>query len=325
MGATMTRQTATMEAEALDWTIRVQAPGFADWDALTAWLAADPRRGDCFHRLTVRDAEIAAVLRENPPRPRPLADVGRPALRRWGLLAAGLALVLVPAAVWLGRAGLTPHAPPSTLAVETRAGERRALRLADGTQIVIAGATRLTIDPAGRRAQLDVGQATFAVAHDPARRFVVRMGDATITDVGTVFDLRRRDGRSTVAVAEGAVRVDGVGAPVELAAGRRLRFTGASAPELDAISPDAASAWQQGRFSYDDATIADVAADIEQATGARIMLSPRVAGQRFAGTIAIEGDAGRTLRDLAPVLGVSVSRGAGGVWVMDSARDAGRR
>lgn len=324
MGASMTRPTATIEAEALDWTIRVRAPDFEDWDALAAWLAADPRRGDCFHRLTLLDDEIATVLRQNPPRPRPVADVPKPGMRRWGLLAAGLALVLVPAAFWFGRAGLTSHAPPTTLAVETRAGERRALRLADGTRIVISGATRLSIDPAARRAQLDVGQATFAVAHDPARRFVVRMGDATITDVGTVFDLRRRDGRSTVAVAEGEVRVDGVGAPVELAAGQRLRFTGASAPELDVISPSAATAWQQGRFSYDDATIADVAADIEQATGARITMSPRVASQRFAGTITIEGDAGQTLRNLAPVLGVSVSP-AGSVWVMDSARDAGRR
>jgi transmembrane sensor len=324
MGASMTRQTTTIEAEALDWTIRVRAPDFEDWDALTAWLASDPRRGECFHRLTLLDDEIATVLRQNPPRPGPLADVPKPGLRRWALLAAGLAaLVLVPAAFWFGR-GLTSHAPPTILTVETRAGERRALRLADGTQIVIAGATRLSIDPGGRRAQLDVGQATFAVAHDPARRFVVRMGDATITDVGTVFDLRRRAGRSTVAVAEGKVRVDGVGAPVELAAGRRLRFTGASSPELDAISPSAASAWQQGRFSYDDATIADVAADIEQTTGARITMSPRVARQRFAGTIMIGGAAGQTLRNLAPVLGVSVSR-AGGVWVMDSARDAGRR
>jgi transmembrane sensor len=324
MGAIMTRETATIEAEALDWTIRVQSPGFEDWDALTAWLAEDPRRGDCFHRLTLLDEEIATVLRENPPRPRPVAQVPKRALRRWAPLAAGLALVLVPAALWFGRARPPSHAQPTILAVETRAGERRVLRLADGTRVVIAGATRLSIDPAARRAQLEVGQATFAVARDPARRFVVRMGDATITDVGTVFDLRRRDGRSAVAVAEGEVRVDGVGATVELHAGRRLRFTGAFAPKLDMISPSAASAWQQGRFSYDDATIADVAADIENATGARIRLSPRAASQRFAGTIAIGGDVGQTLHNLAPVLGVSVSR-AGDFWVMDSARDAGRR
>jgi transmembrane sensor len=319
MDPSVTEQTAAAEAEALEWTLRVQDPEFADWDALTAWLAADPRHAEGFHRLTLLDDEIATALRESPPPPAWIADVRKPGLPPrtrpagarpsgarpswappswappswapppWALLAAGLALALALGAVVIGRARLTASAAPSRLVVATRAGERRQLRLADGTEIVVAGATRLSIDPAGRRAQLDEGQATFAVRHDPMRRFVVRLGDATITDVGTVFDLRRRDGRSVVAVAKGEVRVDGVGAPVELVAGCRLRFAGASAPEFDVISPSAATGWQQGRFSYDDATIADV----EHATGARIRLSPHVGAQRFAGTIMVTGDAGQ--------------------------------
>jgi len=328
----MTRETAIIEAEALDWTIRVQHPDFAEWDALTAWLAADPRRADCFHQLTLRDEEIATAVRDAPapfaPRRAPVARLRRPFAppRRatWGLLAAGLALVLVPAALWLGRASLTPRAPSTTLAVTTKAGERRELRLADGTQVEVAGATRLWIDPMARSARLDEGQATFSVAHNAARRFVVRMGDATVTDVGTVFDLRRRDGRSVVAVAQGEVRVEGVGAPVELTAGRRLRFAGASAPELDVISPSAATAWRQGRFSYEDASIAEVAADIEHATGARIRLAPQVAAKRFAGTIVITGDAGQAVRKVAPVLGLSATR-AGDVWVLESAHEVARR
>jgi transmembrane sensor len=323
----MTRENAAIEAEALEWTIRVQHPEFDEWDALSAWLAADPRHAERFHRLTLMDEEIATAVRAAPPSPAPVATVRRPRTQTraaWGLLAAGLALVLVPAALWLGRASLTPRALSAGIAVATRAGERRTVRLADGTEIVVAGATRLSIDPAARRAELDEGQATFSVTHDPTRRFVVRLGQATITDVGTVFDLRRRDGRSVVAVAQGEVRVEGVGAPVEVTAGRRLRFAGASAPELDLISPGAATAWQQGRFSYDDATIADVAADIEHATGARITVSPDVAALRFAGTIKIAGDADQTLRKLAPVLGVSVSR-AGNAWVLESAHDAPQR
>ena len=324
MGASMTPESTSVEAEALEWTIRVQDPDFAEWDALSAWLAADPRHAERFHRLTLLDDEIATAVRDIPPQPRPVASLRRPGPPRWGLLAASLVLVLVLGAVWIGRAKLTDGAPSTTIAVTTRDGERREVRLADGTQVVVAGATRLSIDPAARRAQLDEGEATFSVAHDPARRFVVRLGDATVTDVGTVFDLRRRDGRSVVAVAQGEVRVDGVGAPVEVTAGRRLRFAGTSAPELDVISPSAATGWQQGRFSYADATIADVAADIEHATGARIRMTPQVAGLRFAGTIMINGDGGQTLRSVAPVLGLSVSR-AGDVWVLDSAHDAHRR
>jgi transmembrane sensor len=328
MGESMTRQTATIEAAALEWTIRVQSPEFAEWDALSAWLAADPRHADGFHRQTLLDDEIASVVREIQLRPRPAAGVAKPGLphRRlptWALLAAGMALVLTLGALAIGRVRLTAPAPSTRIAVTTRAGERRQVRLADGTEIAVAGATRLWIDPAARSARLEEGQATFSVAHDPARRFVVRMGDATITDVGTVFDLRRREGRSVVAVAQGEVRVDGVGAPVEVTAGRRLRFAGASAPELDVIAPSAATGWQRGYFSYADATVADVVADIEHATGARISLSSQIAAQRFAGTIMITGDAGQALRTVAPVLGLSVSRD-GDVWALHSSHEVDR-
>jgi transmembrane sensor len=58
----MTPETASVEAEALEWTIRVQHPDFAEWDALTAWLMADPRHAECFDRLTLRDDEVATAL-----------------------------------------------------------------------------------------------------------------------------------------------------------------------------------------------------------------------------------------------------------------------
>lgn len=345
----MTPETPAFEAEALDWTIRVQDPAFADWDALSAWLAADPRHADCFNRLTVLDDEIASAVRESPPQSaQPLAAQARPAQSRpvqpqpvqpqpahapragrpgrpgWALLAAGLALALAVGALLIGRARLTAPAPSARITVATRDGERRELRFPDGTSVAVAGATRLSIDPAARSARLDEGQATFSVAHDPARRFVVRMGAATVTDVGAVFDLSRRYGRSVVAVAQGEVRVEGVGEPVELAAGRRLRIAGASATALDTIAPDAATAWQQGRYSYADASIAEVVADIGHATGARIRLSPRVAARRFAGTITLAGDTEQALRRVAPVLGLSVSQ-AGDVWVLQSAHGAHRR
>lgn len=323
----MTGKAASVEAQALEWTILVQHPDFADWDELSAWLSADPRHADAFNRLTLLDDEIAAAVREIPPEPLPrrrtAIRVRQPVLY-WGLLAASLVLVVVSAGLWLSRARPAGEAPPRPILIETAAGERRDVRLADGTRVVVAGATRLSIDPSARRAQLDEGQATFSVAHDPTRRFVVQFGDATVTDIGTVFDLRRRAGRSVVAVAQGEVRVEGAGAPVELTAGRRLRFAGASTRELDAIPPGEVAGWQQGRFSYADGTVAEVVADLEQATGAQVRLSPEVAGRRFAGTIVVNGDADHALHDVAPVLGLSASR-VGGVWVLEAAHDAQRR
>lgn len=67
-GASLTRKVATIDAAALDWTIRVQHPEFSAFDALSAWLAADPRHAECFHWLTRWDHEIASALRGAPPR-----------------------------------------------------------------------------------------------------------------------------------------------------------------------------------------------------------------------------------------------------------------
>jgi transmembrane sensor len=63
MDASMIREAATVEAEAeaLDWIIRIRNPDFAEWDALTAWLAADPRHADIFQELALWDEALATA------------------------------------------------------------------------------------------------------------------------------------------------------------------------------------------------------------------------------------------------------------------------
>ena len=328
----MTQEDA-IEAEAREWTKRVQHPSFTNWEELDAWLEADRRHAEIFNRLAALDDEVAEDLRElranpigraqpfQPPpqlRHRPRADL---AWRRPGLLAAGVALVLGLGAVGVG---LTRRAAPgvasSPMTIATRPGERRDVRLADGTQVAVAGGTRLVIDSAAHRAELDQGEATFRVVHDQQRQFAVRLGEATVIDVGTIFDLRRRNGRNTIAVTQGEVRVEGVGASVAVAAGQRLRFGGGGATRLDAIAADAATGWQRGRFNYVEAPVADVVADIAQTTGAEIRVAPQIANRRFSGAMAIRGDAGAALRNVAPAMGLTVAR-TGDVWVLNPAHD----
>jgi transmembrane sensor len=58
----MTSEATTVEAEALEWIIRLHDPGFVEWDALSAWLAADPRRAAIFQELALLDDQLAADL-----------------------------------------------------------------------------------------------------------------------------------------------------------------------------------------------------------------------------------------------------------------------
>ncbi len=319
---------------ALDWTIRVQDSGFSDWGGLTEWLDADPRHAAWFDRLTVRDAEGADRLSENaaPSLPAPPAPVhifapkrSRPS-RGWMRLAAGLAVPVALAGGWLvhDRLGNDGARAPATFEVATRPAEQRALTLADGTRIAIAGATRLSIDPAARQATLLTGRATFHVVHDTARPFNVRLGDLTVTDVGTVFDLHRRDGGAEIAVAEGVVRLDGAGSGQRVCAGQIVRVSDGAPPQIAAIAPADVGSWKDGRFDYADASMAEIAADLAAATGVPVRASPDVAERRFAGSIRIAGDPGHALLAVAPFLGVSVRHEASG-WVLGRPADADRR
>jgi ferric-dicitrate binding protein FerR (iron transport regulator) len=62
MGASMVLNAATAGAVALEWIVRVQHPEFADWDALSAWLAADPRHAEVFQQLALLDFAHAADM-----------------------------------------------------------------------------------------------------------------------------------------------------------------------------------------------------------------------------------------------------------------------
>jgi len=326
----MNRDESGIAAAALDWVIRSDRDDFDDWAELTAWLDADPRHAPAYAALRLRDDEAAEVLAGRAaimpmpvmaapmPSPRPVRSMYRYALP----LAASLLLAL-GIAIWLPRG----HGPGPQLAsaLTTRAGESRAVTLADGTHVDMAGDSRMTVSGDGRQVALESGRAVFSVEHDARHPFAVSIAGATVTDVGTVFDLQRRDDGFDLAVGEGAVRIGGLGGgALTVRAGQGARVRGGAAALLPMVTPTAVGGWRSGRYSYADATIADVAADITRATGAEVRVTPALAGRHFAGTLQFGTDAESTLRAVAPVLGLAARRDGGG-WVLEPPGDAARR
>src|SRR3546814_16085472 len=85
-------------------------------------------------------------------------------------------------------------------------GERRTVRLADGTAITLNtdSAVRVGYVADRRLVRLLRGQALFEVAKDPHRPFVVQAGAKQITALGTIFEVRLLDSaRMTVPLVEG--------------------------------------------------------------------------------------------------------------------------
>ena len=298
---------ANLHDEALDWLIRVGDPRFADWDALTAWLARSPGHARVFNALQLAEAELVDGLREagalvSAAGTGEAADFANdntaPSSGSWhqsariGYWAAGIAAALI---IGVGLTiGLSAWDKPGQAIAwqeyRTAAGERRDVRTEDGTVLALNGNTAVRLDPAGRRATLESGEALFIVRHDAARPFVLKVGETTITDLGTRFDVTRVADRLTVRVAEGAVAVGkGLGdAGIVVKAGQGVDLAG-SMQRRFAVLPDAMAGWRAGRLRYDDAPAPLVVDDVARATGVRVDLDAAAQARRFTGTISLDG------------------------------------
>lgn len=190
-------------------------------------------------------------------------------------LAAGLAAVLV-------LQGRTSTKPDAVREYRTAIGQTDTVRLSDGTQVVLAPGSSMTLDAdygdASRQLTLE-GAAHFTVVHDDARPFVVRAGNVLVRDIGTAFTVKALDaGSATVAVTEGRVAVAPRGPTsreVELAAGDlgevfsdtvRIARGGVDATVLN---------WTRGELSYRDASLAEVRADLARWFGVTLVIADR--------------------------------------------------
>jgi len=316
------------EGEALAWVIRSQQETFLAWDELNDWMQADMRNAEAFNRLALRDVEIAEAVRQshiakNASPSMPTARHAAPPRRRLAAWAMAASLLVAVG----GSAILLRHERPSRAihgaewAIKTAPGEIGTAKLRDGSTIVVAGNSRLSIDRAQDRVTLDYGQASFAIVHDPSRSLVISAGPLTITDIGTSFDVRHRADGSEVSLATGSLSIHAQGADHPLAPGHRLSIVDGRIA-IGGIPAAEIGEWREGRLTYDEATtVARIARDVADMTGTRIEVAPAVATRQFAGTIRVPQGANPDLRELVAALGLTATRN-GANWVIGPDSDA---
>ncbi len=159
---------------------------------------------------------------------------------------------------------------------ETGIGERRIVRLEDGSRLSLDAATRIEVAYGGERRTLRLlsGRAKFDVAHDPLRPFSVAAGDRLVVATGTSFSVELVRGQMRVILYEGNVAVfqqppDG-GPPRRLRgpsgqaeADRALRPGRELVAALDrslaavvVVEPTRSLAWENGVLSFNDEPLA---------------------------------------------------------------------
>lgn len=306
--------------QAIAWFNRLQDPDFEEsgWIDFTAWLEAASE-----HRAAYDAVESVWLGFEFLPQakiiPMGLRRPHKPAFGLGYAAAASVAAVIVG----LGAMGYLSTRPPPVQTYQTAAREVRTVALADGSTVTLdrGSAMKVAFDARQRRVELVSGEANFAVVHDPARPFIVAVGDRRIRDIGTEFDVLAQGERLRVTVSHGLVDVDASapgGSSFRLAAGDQLDQHRGEAPVIRKVA-GSVPGWRDGVLVYRDAPLGDVAADLGRYLGTPVRLAPGAGEMTFSGVLRI-ADGQEMIGRLEAFLPLEASRGPDGVLLSRKSR-----
>jgi transmembrane sensor len=295
--------------QAAEWFVLLHSgdAGEAELRAFEAWRA----RAGIHEQAWQRAMAVSQRAGSLPP------ALGAPALgrkqrrlgqvsRRDTVRALALLITAVPAG-WLAWRTVPWMQWTSTHATAT--GERREWTLADGSRLVLDTASAVDVRFDGQRRMLFLRSGTMLVetASDPlGRSLVVVTAQGRVRALGTRFTVRQEDGRSHVAVLEGAVEIvlhEDLGMR-QVPAGGQAFFSDTRIDPATAVDAGAAQ-WARGLLAVDDMRLADFLAELSRYRSGWLHCDPAVADLRVTGAFQL-ADTDAVLRNLAHLLPVQV-------------------
>jgi len=286
-----------IERAASEWLSRLDRGELSDEvrAAFDTWYAADPRHQLAFLRLqhTWQRLDRLAALRprEELRRATSLRHWARQPAWRW-LTAAVLIATLSTSLRWL-----VPDATRPEI-YSTNIGGFERIPLQDGSVLELNTQTEVSVEltARARTVRLKRGEATFKVAHDAARPFVVTVEDTAVRAVGTEFNVRRRAASIEVLVLDGKVAVGPphtlVSRATQLPRSTPILQAGSIAiagprgleiREIGAAEARRRLAWQAGMLSFDGQRLAEVAAEFSRYDRRQVIVDPALASMRIGG------------------------------------------
>jgi len=305
--------------EAAEWLMAMSAGAVtdaqrADW---LAWRSSSPERAQAWQRaerlMGKLDGLPPALSMSALDRP---ADPGRRAM----ISRLALLLAVLPAS-WAGwklteRQGWAAD-------YRSTVGECRQLTLVDGTQIFLNtdSAIDIRFDADERFIQLRRGEILVQTAPDivvPARPLRVATREGRMQALGTRFSVRELDGRTYLAVIEGAIRIEPARAAAKagtiVQAGERVDFTAHTVGRPVPVDATA-TAWTQGMLLADGMRLDDFVTQLARYQRGVIRCDPRIAGLRISGAFPVS-DTQRSLSMLESTYALRVSAHINGYWTL---------
>ena len=310
------------DAVAAAWVVRLDREELsaAEQQQLDAWIGAHPAHMGAFVRAQSVWAKIDRVAALDAGRAATPTEAPRWA-KRW--LAASLAASLVIASV----VAFNHFSGRET----TRLGEIRRFLLQDGSGIVLnaSSVVQVKYEPNERRVVLREGEASFNVAHNVERPFIVQARDVAVRAVGTSFSVRLLPHTVSIIVTEGAVEItrpstrpgETTVKEVKIVARNRQLVAPAAQPMMVAsLSNQEVSrrmAWQEGLLVFDGQQLAQAVTEVNRYSPIPIVVDDASLGQKtFVGVFRV-GDAQAFVDAAAAAFGAHVNARDDGLHLGD--------
>lgn len=191
----------------------------------------------------------------------------------------------------------------------TAIGERRDVRLTDGSLLHLNTGTRVLVQMRddARLIRLDAGEASFDVAHDPARPFDVEVLGTVMRAVGTSFNLRIRERSVELTVAEGIVAVRREARTLDMVnagAGALVEPEAVIRSPLGTRELDRRTAWRRDMIELNGTSVEQAVAEFNRYRNLPIVINDaRVGAMRIGGRFST-GDGDNFVRALEASLPV---------------------
>jgi transmembrane sensor len=329
------RSTDRIASEAADWVARLQSPDVSKGEValFEEWRDRDDRHAQAFGRCLLTSYLTSKVtsqfVADEIEFVKQSSDARIPARKvrslynrhRTFALAASVAFSVSLCLGLLYVAGVRYEPLASIeqgdavwLVFATSIGENRTIVLADSSRVTLGGQTRMEValTNRSRTVRLSRGEAYFEVAKDSERKFLVQAGSATITAVGTAFNVLQYSERAVVTVTEGRVLVEPEAhllgnlwqRGVRLNAGEQSTVGNAGIGDAVVIA-DLASilSWRSGRLSFRQRPLRDAVLDVNRYTPKPLVLAPSIGDITVTGTVS-PSNIGGWIRSLERAFGL---------------------
>lgn len=252
------QHTDLIYAEAADWLDLMSDGELDTWTKrrFLKWLDASQQNQEVFEAMlaTWQDTAINtafAKLKAEAPK-----TYQAPLSWRLGLVTAGFLLVAIVAS-WL-TLPQQPDYPSLTITADTQSAQPTPLADGSTVQAQVSSSIKVNYSDSERALTIEKGQAYFSVAKDKQRPFIVSIDKASVTAVGTEFNIDRTEQFIDVTVYEGIVEVrnDPNNQPILLKAGEKVRIHNDGFGQIQRIALEQLVDWRSGWIEIDNETLA---------------------------------------------------------------------